>query len=344
MAKKSRILFALLLVLVMIFTAACSAEDSDTDKDDKKSDNGSHTLSDIFGKGDKDEDTKDSESETTAPFESNEVETTAPADNTEVETTAPVENEKTENPDGIIGTVLYNNHGIKLTVTGYESESYIGPELAIQIENTSDRNVLVMSERLSVNGFMMEDALLTALVSADSVVDESIMFSRETFAQRGIKEIGKLEFHIEIFDTDTYDDIDKSDLLTLTLSEDYVVEVDYTGQELYNDNDIRIIYKGLDMDTSMNGLVYFLVENNSGKDISIWGRDVTINGIMDEDSFWIHARENTLAVGTLYLWEIGDYEIESVDQIETINLEFLVMEFDTMDDIASVPVNIEINP
>jgi hypothetical protein len=234
--------------------------------------------------------------------------------------------------------------GIKLTVTGYESESYIGPELAIQIENTSDRNVLVMSERLSVNGFMMEDALLTALVSADSVVDESIMFSRETFAQRGIKEIGKLEFHIEIFDTDTYDDIDKSDLLTLTLSEDYVVEVDYTGQELYNDNDIRIIYKGLDMDTSMNGLVYFLVENNSGKDISIWGRDVTINGIMDEDSFWIHARENTLAVGTLYLWEIGDYEIESVDQIETINLEFLVMEFDTMDDIASVPVNIEINP
>ena len=80
MAKKSRILFALLLVLVMIFTAACSAEDSDTDKDDKKSDNGSHTLSDIFGKGDKDEDTKDCESETTAPFEINEVETTAPVE------------------------------------------------------------------------------------------------------------------------------------------------------------------------------------------------------------------------------------------------------------------------
>lgn len=343
MAKKTKILFALLLVLVMVFTAACSAEDSDPDKDDKKSDKGSSSLSDIFGKDDEDE--KDSEAETTAPFDINEIETTAPIVEDETESTEPSQDdEQPENPGNIIGTVLYDKDGIKVTVTGFETESYYGPEIGVLIENSSDKDAMVTSKQLSVNGCMMDDVMLYAEVAAGTKAEDFFMFSYDEMARRGIKELSKLEFYIEVMDPDTYDTIGKSELLTLNLTPECNQTFDYSGTELYNDGSIRIIYKGMESNSLFDGLVYFFIENSTGKDVSVYADSITINGVQCDEAFWADLRKGTVVLDTMVLWDLSAVNLESIDQIETMELKFRVIDSESWDDLTvtdTVTINIE---
>ncbi len=350
MAKKTRILFALLLVLVMVFTAACSGKKADDDKEDPKSDKGGSSLSDIFGK---DEDEKDNEAETTAPFDINEIEATTPSEDDvtvptqveEIETTEPAEDEQPiQDQQSIVGTVLYDKGGIKITITNYEVNSYYGPEIDVIISNTSDKDVLVNTQHLSVNGYMMDDVLLYAEVAAGTEVEDFFMFSFDEMSRRGIKELSKLEFYIEVMDPETYDTIDKTKLLTLNLTPKCNQTIDYSGTELYNNKGIRIIYKGMEPDSMLDGLVYFFVENNTGKDVSVYASGITINGTLCDESFWTDLRKDTVGMDYLGLWNLSDVNLESLDQIETMELEFHIIDFETWDEITStgtVTINIE---
>lgn len=351
MAKKTRALFAVLLVLVMVFTAACSADDSGSDKDDKKPGNGGSSLSDILGKDDKDDEADESEPTApsiaiqTIPTEIETEPTEAETEPTEAETeptetepteaeTAPVEDVvQLENPGQIIGTVLYNKDGIKVTVTGYKTESFYGPEISVKIENSSDKKVLVSTDLLSVNGYMMEDVLLYADVDAGSEVEDFFLFSNETLAQRGIKEISEVKFYIVVSDPDTYDTFDTSKLLSLNLTESYTRTVDYSGQELYNKDDIQIIFKGVGSDDLFDGLVYFLVKNNSGKNISVYAHEIFINGTKSDDTFWSDVRDGTVNLDSMVLWDLSSLRLTSVDEIETITLTLYVIDYDTWDEI-----------
>ena len=53
-------------------------------------------------------------------------------------------------------------------------------------------------------------------------------------------------------------------------------------RELYNGNNIRIIYTGFDSNSWISRKVKFRVENNSDKDYTIQVRDVSVNGFMME--------------------------------------------------------------
>ena len=346
MAKKTRILFALLLVLVLVFTAACSAEDSSSDKDDKKPNKGGSTLSDIFGKDD-----KDNENETTAPSMAIQTEPTeAETEPTEAETeptdaetepteaeTEPVEDEELpENPGQIVGTVLYNKDGIKITVDSYETDSFYGPEIGVTIDNTSDKDVLVFTDLLSVNGCMMSDVMLYAEAEAGSKVEDFFMFSNETMKQYGITEISEVQFYITISDPETYQPLDTSKLKSLKLTESYTLTIDYSGAELYNKDGVRFICKGVGSDDLFDGMVYFFAENNTDKNISFYAQNVTVNGIETEDTFWIDTRSGTVVLDTMILWDLDALRLASVDQIETITMDLYLIDYDTWDDIDGI--------
>ena len=61
----------------------------------------------------------------------------------------------------IAETVLYEADGVKVTATGYE-DGWMGPEVKVLVENTSSNNVLVTTESVAVNGYMMPVASLYA--------------------------------------------------------------------------------------------------------------------------------------------------------------------------------------
>ena len=358
MAKKTRILFALLLVLMMVFTAACSGKDSDSDKDDKKSDKGGSSLSDVFGKGDQDEETDPTEPDmviTTQPIvnegtEPTEPEETEPAETepAETEPTEPAETEPTEievlNPADIIGTVLYDHDGVKVTVTAFEDKSYYGPEISVIIDNTTDKSVLVSSEQLSVNGYMMDDVMLYAEVEPGTQVEDYLMFSDEDMAQCGITELANVEFYIQVMDPETYKTLDTSKLLSLKLIGNYDQAIDYSGTELYNQDGVRIIYKGIEGGSMFDGLVYLFVENNSGRDISVYAREITINGMASDDSFWSDLRAGTVVIDSMVMWDLEAVNVADVSQIETISMQFRIIDLESWDELAvtdTITINIE---
>jgi hypothetical protein len=337
MAKKTRILFAALLVLVMVFTAACTPKETDSDKDDKKSDKGNASLSDIFGKIEMDD--EEPQVETTAPsMDIN----TMPTEDDETEPTE--DNEQPQISGDLVGTVLYDRDGIKITVTAFDTNGYYGPEIEVIISNTSDKEVLVNTQNLSVNGYMMDDALLYAEVEPGTEVEDFFMFSSNEMARRGIKELSKVEFFIEVMDPETYETIHKTGLLTLNLTPECNQAIDYSGTELYNDGSIRIIYKGMESNSLFDGLVYFFIENSTGKDVSVYADSITINGVQCDEVFWADLRKGTVVLDTMVLWDLSAVNLESIDQIETMELKFRVIDSESWDDLTvtdTVTINIE---
>ena len=302
MTKRSKMLLALLLVLVMVMATACSGSE---DVKEPASVNGDSSV-------------------TSAD---------APADND-----ADSSNEPDDVAITIAATVLYDADGIKVTATGYE-DGWMGPEIKVLVENDSAKNVLVTVDALSANGYMMPSASLYAEVAAGKKANESISIMSSELDQSGIEVLAELQFYIQISDSETWETLTTSDLLTLTTSAaPYEQSVDDSGDVLYDSNGIRIICKGLKQDIIWDGTVVFYLENNSGKEISIYAENVSVNGFMQDVGLWSDLRPNTKLIDGMSMIDLSDLEIESIDQIENIEFNLRVVDANTWDDIVTTDV------
>ena len=228
-------------------------------------------------------------------------------------------------------TVLYDADGVKVTATGYE-DGWMGPEIKILVENNSDKNVLVTSASVSANGYMMPYASLYAEVAAGKKANESLsIMSSEVLAE--------LQFYLQIQDPETWETVTTSDLLTLTTSAaPYEQNADDSGDVLYDQGGIRVVCKGLKQDIIWDGTVVFYMENNSGKEISIYAENVSVNGFMQDVGLWSDLRDGTKLIDGMSMIDLSDLEIESIDQIENIEFNLRVVDANTWEDIATTDV------
>ena len=303
MAKKSKMLLALVLALVMVMATACSSSE---DVKEPASVNGDSSVT--------------SDNESSGGNSDNEAE-----DNTAAEIT-------------VAETVLYDVDGVKVTATGYE-EGWTGPEIKILVENNSDKNVLVTSSSVSANGYMMPYAVLYAEVAAGKKANETLSLMSSELDRSGIEVLAELQFYLQIQDPETWETVATSELLTLTTSAaPYEQPVDDSGDVLYDSNGIRIICKGLKQDIIWDGTVVFYMENSSGKDISIYAENVSVNGFMQDVGLWSDLRPGTKLIDGMSMIDLSDLEIESIDQIENIEFNLRVVDANTWEDIVTTDV------
>lgn len=302
MTKKSKMLVALLLALVMVLTTACS---SGEEVKQPASINGDSSVT----SGD-------------TPAENN---TNTEEEDAAVEIT-------------VAETVLYDAGDIKVTATGYE-DGWMGPEVKILVENNSTKNVLVTADAVSVNGYMMPYASLYAEVAAGKKANESLSIMSSELDQSGIEVMAEIQFYIQISDSETWETMATSELLTLTTSAaPYEQPVDDSGDVLYDSEGIRIICKGLKQDIIWDGTVVFYMENNSGKAISIYAENVSVNGFMQDVGLWSDLRPGTKLIDGMSMIDLSDLEIESIDQIENIEFNLRVVDANTWEDIKTTDV------
>ena len=302
MTKKSKMLVALLLVLVMVLTTACS---SGEEVKQPASVNGDSSVT----SGD-------------TPAENN---TNTEEEDTAVEIT-------------VAETVLYDAGDIKVTATGYE-DGWMGPEIKVLVENNSTKNVLVTADAVSVNGYMMPYASLYAEVAEGKKANESLSIMSSELDQSGIEVMAEIQFYIQISDSETWETMATSELLTLTTSAaPYEQSVDDSGDVLYDSEGIRIICKGLKQDIIWDGTVVFYMENNSGKAISIYAENVSVNGFMQDVGLWSDLRPGTKLIDGMSMIDLSDLEIESIDQIENIEFNLRVVDANTWEDIKTTDV------
>ena len=303
MAKRSKILVALLLVLVMVMATACS--DSGEVKQPANV-NGDSSVT--------------SGNETTGDNAGDDSGNTA------------------EEKLTIAETVLYEANDIKVTATGYE-DGWMGPEVKILVENNSTKNVLVTAESVSVNGYMMPYASLYAEVAAGKKANESLSVMTSELDQAGIETVAEMQFYIKVSDADTWDSIASSDLLTLNTSAAGLEQpVDDSGDVLYEADGIKVVCKGLKQDIIWDGTIVFYMENNSGKPITIYAENVSVNGFMEDASLWSDLRDGTRIVDGLSLMDLSDLELESIDDVKNIEFNLRIINSETWDEIVTTDV------
>ncbi|MTI94335.1 MAG: hypothetical protein FH749_02450 [Firmicutes bacterium] len=238
--------------------------------------------------------------------------------------------------------VLVDQDGVIIKAVALD-DSWLGPELKVYIENNSDESITVQARNTSVNGFMV-DPTFSPEVMPDKKANDAITFSDSEFERYGIETITDIELNFLVFNSDTWDEIFFSDLVTVETSAagSYTQEYDTSGDVVYDDQGMTIIYKGMTDDSIFGPGIRFYLENNSDEPLTVQVRNVSVNGFMIEPTFSpeIMPGKKALADATFFDSDFEDNGIETVTEIE---LNFYIFHTDTWDSVAETP-SITITP
>lgn len=231
-----------------------------------------------------------------------------------------------------------NRLGARVTATAFK-DSLFGPEIAVTITNNSKQNVTVSSHALSVNGYMLSGSGLYSDIAAGKSALETMTLLGSELSEAGIETVADIEFTLNIFNSDTYDDIDNSGLIKLSTSaaEGFTQPIDDSGDVIYDANGVRVICKGLKDNLIWDGCIVFYFENNSDKHISVYGENVSVNGFMVDELLWSDLRAGTRSIEGMYLLTLDEIGLESVDAVENIEFTLKIID-DDWDEIDTTDV------
>lgn len=124
-------------------------------------------------------------------------------------------------------------------------------------------------------------------------------------------------------------------------TQDVVEEI--AGQEVYNENDIRISYTGIEYDDIYGVTIKLKIENGSDKHIIVQPDNSSINGIMvdaimSQDVFAGKVANGELKIFNSYL---EDNNITKVENVET-TLLILDEEYNTLNEVQ-VSLDVDLN-
>lgn len=129
----------------------------------------------------------------------------APEPSAPVEDKAPTQTQANE--------VLFEQNGIKITYVGI-SEGYLGKEIDLMIENTSDKNYVVQSKDFSLNGYMISPVFSCDIMAGKKANDEMTILS-SYLEKNGITEINNFECAFHIFEDGNWDEQFDSEVISV---------------------------------------------------------------------------------------------------------------------------------
>lgn len=229
--------------------------------------------------------------------------------------------------------VLLDAEGVKVTATGYTTDPIWGDGISLLIENSSDSNVALQCDALIVNHYMITD-LFSSDVAAGKKANDTLYLSSQELEAAGIDNIGEIEVYFYLYDPDTYErtyTAEKADIKT-NHYDDMDTEPNDEGQELVNENGIRIVGKYVDENSFWGNAVVLYLENNTDRNVTIQCDDMSVNGFMVTPYFSSTVYAGRMAVDdiTLMQSELDENNITSVDDVE---LTFHVFDPDTYETI-----------
>lgn len=230
--------------------------------------------------------------------------------------------------------VIYDQDGIRITALSLEKDDFWGPAVKVLVENDSDKNITVQTRNCSINGLMVEP-MFSCDVAAGKKANDTITFMESDLETAGISTIGDIEFSIHIFDTDSWENIDTSERITLTTSAGPGFQQTYndTGFVAYDDSGIKIVVQKLNSSDSFWGSdVYVYAENNTDSNITIQARDVSINGFMVDPAFSCDIVAGKKAYDTITFFE-SDLEENNITDITELEIKFYIFDSDSWDEI-----------
>ncbi len=229
--------------------------------------------------------------------------------------------------------VLYDENNIKITATGME-DGWLGTELKLLLENNSDKSITVQARNANVNGFMVS-TMMSVDIAAGKKANDSLTFETSGLKDCGIESIATMEFFFHIFDTETWDTVVDTDVITIetSIASTYTQAVDDSGEVLVEEGGVKIVGKGLSADDSFWGPgVILYIENNSEKDVTVQVRDVSVNGFMVDSSMSTDVVAGKKAMSAVQFFST-DLEENAITDITDVELYFHIFDLESWDTI-----------
>jgi len=233
----------------------------------------------------------------------------------------------------ITETVILDKGGIKVTAKSISYDGWSGPEIKVLIENNSSENVTIQARKFSINGIMI-DPTFSANVNSGKKANDSISISSNELKAANITTIKKIEFGLNVFNADSWNDILKQEGIQLeTSAKDYVQKYNTDGKLVVDQNDIKIyVLKKDDKNSFWGADIFVYIENNSSQDITAQVRDVSIDGFMIDPTFSADVSAGKKAYDTIMFHE-SDLKDNDITDIKEIELKFNVFNADSWNDI-----------
>lgn len=253
-------------------------------------------------------------------------------------------NDKKEDVElSIEKTVLVDQDGIKVTATEVKEDKIFGKEINMLVENNTDKDVTVSCDDLIINNYMVTN-LFVCSVSAGKKSNEGLDISSTELKEENIENIGLIEMTFNVYDSDSYDTIFKTDIVELKTSAydnmDTLSEKDM-GEELYNADGIKIRAKMV-KDDIFGDSVRLFVENKMGKDIMIDCDELAVNGFEVTSLMMSNLLDGKTLVYDLNLLK-SDLEDNGIEKIEEVEMNFSFMEdnlFDTIGETGALTLKV----
>lgn len=155
---------------------------------------------------------------------------------------------------------------------------------------------------------------------------------------KAIETIADLQFYIHVVDSDTFEALADSELISLSTSATGLEQpVDETGDVLYDENGIKIVRKGLKQDIIWDGTIVFYMANTSGQPITVCAENVSVTPLQDA-GLWSDLRDGARIIDGMSLLDLSDHELESIDEVEEIKFALRIVNSENWKEIVTTDV------
>ncbi len=210
------------------------------------------------------------------------VQTTAAQDEErETEPTKPTEAEEEEEDEPVeLDVVLYDENGIKLTITGLEN-GYWAKELSFRLENNTDHKVSFLIGEVQLNGITIDASAMT-MVYAGETEEETIKFYYDDLEVAGIEKIATVSCQDAIITDST----NHTTLAVFPFSFEiptavgYEQVIDESGEVVFEESGITVICRTVRNEDNEEQII-MMVKNDMSQCVQIemidWTDDLFLN-------------------------------------------------------------------
>ncbi len=104
------------------------------------------------------------------------------------------------------GQELYNQNGIRIVGQYVDEESFWGTAVLLYMENTTEKNISISCDNMSVNGYMVTPLFSSTVYAGKKAIDDITILSSD-LESNGIESVEDIEVNFHIYDTNSYDTI-----------------------------------------------------------------------------------------------------------------------------------------
>lgn len=245
--------------------------------------------------------------------------------------------------------IVYKDADMEVKVQGIDYSPASGPELKLSFKNNFGKDITVQAPYAVVNGYMLKPDMSVEIPYAKSG-DGTLALPYYYLAMADITSLKEIEFSLRVVETKSYDPICKTDLISVKTSAEQkdTSACDDSGQTVYDDNDIKIVIKGVTSTrVSSDGselLVYMY--NGTDRAIAVQTGTVKVNGydmtsVMNRP---VLPGKRAVDAVTLYAQDLDEH---SIDEIDSVKVSFEIKDAEswkTVDSTDLISVELKTPP